>query len=48
MLISANSVFDAKEISERSYEAEYISNFLALDVHLEDCIMIQFEGGYFS
>lgn len=47
MLISANSVSDAKEISERSYEAEYINKFLALGVHLEGCIMIQFGGGYF-
>lgn len=47
MLISANSIFDAKEISERSYEAEYFNNFLALGAHLEGCIMIQCGGGYF-
>lgn len=47
MLISANNIFDVKEISERSYGPEYIDNFLALGMHLEGCSMIQFGGRYF-
>lgn len=47
MLISANSVFNVKRVSEWGYEAEYIDNFLALGMHLEGCTMIQFGGRYF-
>lgn len=47
MLISANSIFGVKEVSERGYEAGYIDNFLALGMHLEGCTIIQFGGRYF-
>lgn len=47
MLISANTVLDAKEISELSDEAECSYNFLALGAQLEGCGVIQFGGGYF-
>lgn len=47
MLISANSIFDVTEVSERGYESEYIEKFLALGMHLEGCTVIQFGGRYF-